>query len=48
MKENYDALAKIVNASYAETEGIHQTMNETRLPFYVVWEKVGLKEEMDI
>jgi hypothetical protein len=43
----YDTTAKLVNASYAETEDIHQTMRETRLPFAVVWEMVGFKDEMD-
>ena len=43
----YDAISKQVNASYAETGNIHQTMRETRLPFDVVWEMVGMKDEMD-
>ena len=45
--EGYDAISKRVNKSYAETEDIHQTMRETRLPFAVVWEMVGFKDEMD-
>ena len=45
--EGYDATAKRVNRSYAKTEDIHQTMRETRLPFDVVWEMVGFKDEMD-
>ena len=45
--EGYDAISKRVNKSYAETEDIHQTMRETRLPFDVVWEMVGFKDEMD-
>ena len=45
--EGYAAISKRVNKSYAETEDIHQTMRETRLPFDVVWEMVGFKDEMD-
>ena len=45
--EGYAAISKRVNKSYAETEDIHQTMRETRLPFAVVWEMVGFKDEMD-
>ena len=47
MSGGYDETAKLVNASYAETGDIHQTMRETRLPFDVVWEMVGMKDEMD-
>jgi hypothetical protein len=47
MSGGYDAISKRVNASYAETGDIHQTMRETRLPFDVVWEMVGFKDEMD-
>ena len=43
----YDETAKLVNMSYAETGDIHQTMRETRLPFDVVWEMVGFKDEFD-
>ena len=45
--ERYDETAKRVNRSYAETEDIHQTMRETRLPFPVVWEMVGFRDEME-
>jgi len=45
--EGYDAISKRVNKSYAKTEDIHETMRETRLPFSVVWEMVGFKDEMD-
>ena len=45
--DGYDKTAKLVNKSYAETEDIHQTMRETRLPFDVVWECLGFKDEMD-
>ena len=47
MSGGYDETANRVNASYAETGDIHQTMRETRLPFDVVWEMVGMKDEMD-
>ena len=43
----YDETARLVNKSYAETGDIRQTMRETRLPFDVVWEMVGFKDEMD-
>ena len=43
----YDETAKRVNKSYTETGDIHQTMRETRLPFDVVWEMVGFKDEFD-
>ena len=41
MSGGYDATAKLVNASYAETRDIRETMRETRLPFDIVWEMVG-------
>ena len=47
MSGGYDETANRVNASYAETQDIHQTMRETRLPFDVVWEMVGFKDEID-
>ena len=47
MPGEYDETAKRVNASYAETGNIRLTMRETRLPFSVVWEMLGFKDEMD-
>ena len=47
MTAEYDETEKLVNKSYAETGEIHQTMRETRLPFDVVWEMVGFRDEMD-
>ena len=47
MSGGYDATAKLVNATYAETRDIRETMRETRLPFDVVWEMVGFRDEMD-
>ena len=47
MPGGYDAISKRVNASYAETRDILETMRETRLPFDVVWEMVGFRDEMD-
>ena len=47
MPGGYDAISKRVNASYAETGDIRETMRETRLPFDVVWEMVGFRDEMD-
>ena len=43
----YDTTAKLVNASYSETGDIRETMRELRLPFDVVWEMVGFRDEMD-
>ena len=47
MSGGYDAISKRVNASYAETGDIRETMREMRLPFDVVWEMVGFRDEMD-
>jgi len=47
MSGGYDEISKRVNEFYAETQDIRQTMRETRLPFDVVWEMVGFKDEMD-
>jgi hypothetical protein len=47
MPDGYDATAKLVNATYAETQDIRETMRELRLPFDVVWEMVGFRDEMD-
>jgi hypothetical protein len=41
MSGGYDAISKRVNATYAETRDIRETMRETRLPFDIVWEMVG-------
>ena len=41
MPGGYDAISKRVNASYAETGDIRETMRETELTFDVVWEMVG-------
>jgi hypothetical protein len=45
--EGYDGMSKRVNKSYAETQDIRETMRDTELPFDVVWEMVGMKDEMD-
>jgi len=45
--EGYDAISKRVNASYAETQNIRETMKETGLPFDDVWEMLGFKDEFD-
>ena len=47
MPGGYDAISKRVNATYAETGDIRETMRELRLPFDVVWEMVGFRDEMD-
>ena len=41
MPGGYDAISKRVNATYADTGDIRETMRETRLPFDIVWEMVG-------
>ena len=45
--EGYDGMSKRVNASYRRTGDIRLTMRETELTFDVVWEMVGMKDEMD-
>ena len=45
--EVYDQVASRVNQSYRRTGDIRLTMVETGLPFDVVWEMVGMKDEMD-
>ena len=47
MPGGYDAISKRVNATYAETRDIRATMKDTGLPFDLVWEMVGFKDEMD-
>ena len=47
MSGGYDETANRVNASYARTQDIHQTMRETRLPFDVAWKMVGFKDYFD-
>jgi|GEM_PF-5115163 hypothetical protein len=47
MPGGYDAISKRVNVTYAETGDIRETMREMRLPFDVVWEMVGFRDEMD-
>jgi hypothetical protein len=42
-----DETAKLVNASYARTQDIRQTMRETRLPFDVEWKCLGYRGEFD-
>lgn len=45
--EGYDGTAARVNASYISTGDIRLTMLETGLPFDIVFEMVGFKDEMD-
>tara|TARA_Y100000593_G_scaffold77179_1_gene142799 strand:+ start:116 stop:280 length:165 start_codon:yes stop_codon:yes gene_type:complete len=47
MNGSYDELSKIVNASYAKTKDIRETMRETGVSFSEVWEMVGLKDYFD-
>lgn len=47
MSGGYDAISKRVNATYADTQDIRATMKDTGLPFDLVWEMVGFKDEMD-
>jgi len=46
--EGYDEIARQVNISYAETQDIHQTMRDLRLPFDLVWECLGFKDQVDL
>ena len=44
---SYRELSEIVNASYAKTKDIRETMRETGVSFSEVWEMVGLKDYFD-
>ncbi len=44
---SYDELSKIVNASYAKTKDIRETMRETGLSFNEVFEMTGYKDYFD-
>ena len=44
---SYTELSEIVNASYAKTKDIRETMRETGVSFSEVWEMVGLKDYFD-
>tara|TARA_E500000331_G_scaffold60087_1_gene54534 strand:- start:157 stop:321 length:165 start_codon:yes stop_codon:yes gene_type:complete len=47
MNGSYKELSEIVNASYAKTTDIRETMRETGVSFSEVWEMVGLKDYFD-
>mgnify|MGYP003350369527 FL=1 len=44
---SYREFSEIVNASYAKTKDIRETMRETGVSFSEVWEMVGLKDYFD-
>ena len=44
---SYDELSKIVNESYANTNDIRKTVKETGIPFDLVWDMAGMKENFD-
>ena len=44
---SYRELSEIVNASYAQTKDIWETMRETGVSFSEVWEMVGMKDYFD-
>ena len=44
---NYDELSLLVNESYKSTDDIRTTMKELKLPFDVVFEMLGFKDELD-
>ena len=44
---SYRELSEIVNASYAKTKDIRDTMRETGVSFSEVWEIIGLKDYFD-
>ena len=44
---SYRELSEIVNASYAKTKDIRETMRETSVSFSEVWEMTGMKDYFD-
>ena len=46
-KLSYGELSEIVNASYAKTNDIRETMKETGVSFDEVWESMGFEDQMD-
>ena len=44
---SYRELSEIVNASYAKTKDIRETMRETGVSFSEVWEMTGTKDYFD-
>jgi hypothetical protein len=44
---SYGELSEIVNASYAKTNDIRETMKETSLSFDEVWDMTGMKDCLD-
>ena len=47
MSGGYDETANQVNAAYRRTGDIRQKMREMRLPFDVVWECLGYRDDVD-
>ena len=43
-KLSYGELSEIVNASYAKTNDIRETMKETGVSFDEVWDMTGMKD----
>ena len=46
-RPSYGELSEIVNASYAKTSDIRETMKETGLTFDEVWDMTGMKDIFD-
>ena len=44
---SYEELSKIVNESYAKTNDIRKTVKETGIPFDLVWDMTGMKDNFD-
>ena len=44
---SYGELSEVVNASYAKTNDIRETMKETSLSFDEVWDMAGMKDYFD-
>ena len=44
---SYGELSEIVNASYAKTNDIRETMKETGVSFDEVWDFTGMKDYFD-
>ena len=46
-KLSYGELSQIVNASYAKTNDIRETMKETGVSFDEVWDMAGMRDYFD-
>ena len=44
---SYDELSRVVNESYAKTKDVRKTVKETGIPFDLVWDMTGMKDNFD-